>query len=103
VRRGLGGGGRYVVRQSGLYEHIVRDLEDLRRIDEYIAENPELWMEDPRNPERSRRTGGIDAFLNSPDAGDVTLPACCSHGCYTEPDGHCEHGNPSALLALGVM
>lgn len=31
------------------------------------------------------------------------VPACCSHGCDVEPDGHCEHGNPSVLLTLGVI
>jgi len=24
-------------------------------------------------------------------------------GCWVEPDGHCEHGNPSWLLALGFI
>lgn len=24
-----------------------------------------------------------------------------SCGCWIEPDGHCEHGNPSWLMALG--
>ncbi len=34
---------------------------------------------------------------------DSVAPACCSEGCETEPDGHCEHGNPSVLIALGVI
>jgi hypothetical protein len=24
-------------------------------------------------------------------------------GCWVEPDGHCEHGKPSWLLALGLI
>jgi hypothetical protein len=24
-------------------------------------------------------------------------------GCWVEPDGHCEHGQPSWLLALGLI
>jgi hypothetical protein len=24
-------------------------------------------------------------------------------GCFVEPDGHCEHGQPSWLLALGLI
>lgn len=34
---------------------------------------------------------------------DSVVPACCSEGCYVEPDGHCEHGHPSVPLALGVI
>jgi hypothetical protein len=28
---------------------------------------------------------------------DSVVPACCSEGCEVEPDGECEHGNPSVL------
>lgn len=31
------------------------------------------------------------------------VPACCSEGCEVEPDGECEHGNPSVLIKLGVI
>lgn len=31
------------------------------------------------------------------------VPACCSEGCEVEPDGRCEHGCPSVLLALGMI
>jgi hypothetical protein len=31
------------------------------------------------------------------------MPACCSEGCEVEPDGKCEHGNPSILLAMGMI
>ena len=24
-------------------------------------------------------------------------------GCWVEPDGHCEHGKPSWLIALGLI
>lgn len=34
---------------------------------------------------------------------DSVVPACCSEGCHVEPDGRCEHGCPSILLALGVI
>lgn len=30
-------------------------------------------------------------------------PAMCLHGCNVEPDGHCEHGNPSVFLFLGMI
>jgi hypothetical protein len=34
---------------------------------------------------------------------DSVVPACCSEGCEVEPDGCCEHGHPSVLIALGMV
>lgn len=34
---------------------------------------------------------------------DSVCPACCSDGCEVEPDGTCEHGFPSVLLAMGII
>jgi hypothetical protein len=34
---------------------------------------------------------------------DSVVPACCSEGCQVEPDGRCEHGCPSVLLAMGMI
>jgi hypothetical protein len=34
---------------------------------------------------------------------DSVVPACCDEYCETEPDGHCEHGCPSVLLAAGLI
>ncbi len=34
---------------------------------------------------------------------DSNYPALCSEGCEVEPDGHCPHGAPSLLLALGLI
>ena len=34
---------------------------------------------------------------------DRVYPALCSEGCEVEPDGHCPHGAPSLLLALGLI
>ena len=34
---------------------------------------------------------------------DDVYPALCSEGCEVEPDGHCPHGGPSLLLALGLI
>jgi len=31
------------------------------------------------------------------------VPACCKHECNVEPDGYCEHGNPSILIELKVI
>jgi hypothetical protein len=34
---------------------------------------------------------------------EAVVPACCNEGCEVEPDGHCEHGNPSVLVAMGLI
>ena len=34
---------------------------------------------------------------------DGIVPALCKEGCEVEPDGRCEHGCPSVLLALGMI
>ena len=34
---------------------------------------------------------------------DSIVPACCDEGCEVEPDGRCEHGCPSALIAAGLI
>jgi hypothetical protein len=34
---------------------------------------------------------------------ESVVPACFSEGCEVEPDGECEHGQPSVLLKLGVI
>jgi hypothetical protein len=34
---------------------------------------------------------------------DSVVPACCDEDCQVEPDGHCEHGNPSILVDLGII
>ncbi len=34
---------------------------------------------------------------------DSVVPACCSEGCQVEPDGTCEHGFNSVLLAMGII
>ena len=32
-----------------------------------------------------------------------TVMADCPEICWVEPDGYCPHGNPSALLVLGLI
>jgi REP element-mobilizing transposase RayT len=36
--------------QRNYYERIIRNEDDLRRIREYILDNPRKWSEDPDNP-----------------------------------------------------
>lgn len=34
---------------------------------------------------------------------DSVVPALCKGGCEVEPDGRCEHDQPSILLRLGMV
>ena len=36
--------------QRGFYEHVIPHEADLRRIREYVADNPRRWAEDENNP-----------------------------------------------------
>ena len=33
-------------------------------------------------------------------AHDSVVPALCSSGCMVEPDGTCQHGHPSVIMAV---
>lgn len=35
--------------------------------------------------------------------GEGVIPALCTEGCEVEMDGSCPHGNPSILVALGMV
>ena len=37
--------------QRNFYEHIIRDVEELESIRDYIIHNPQRWLEDPENPD----------------------------------------------------
>jgi REP element-mobilizing transposase RayT len=41
---------------ENFYEHIVRDVDELDKIRDYIVHNPERWMDDPDNPESTAYT-----------------------------------------------
>jgi hypothetical protein len=34
---------------------------------------------------------------------ETGVPVCCQCGAYVEPDGSCSHGNPSVLIAKGLI
>ena len=34
---------------------------------------------------------------------DSIVPTVCIHGCMSEPDGYCQHGNSSVLMQLGII
>lgn len=38
--------------QRNFYEHVIRSVDALEKIRDYIRHNPERWWEDPENPDR---------------------------------------------------
>lgn len=64
----------------------------------------------PKNPYRIKlaevaANEGLDSVdeLLETFGDESVMPACCQEGCQVEPDGRCEHGCPSILLAMGVI
>lgn len=67
----------------------------------------------PVNPYRiSSRQYFVDNGMDNEEAryefleniiADGIVPALCKEGCEVEPDGRCEHGCPSILIALGMI
>ena len=56
------------------------------------------------NPHRIKAREALAMHgLHIEDCQDSIVPACCDQGCETEPDGTCEHGCPSVLIALGLI
>jgi REP element-mobilizing transposase RayT len=51
----MAGFGKAPFWQRGYYEHVVRNESELRRIRQYIEENPLAWSNDPENPDRIRK------------------------------------------------
>lgn len=51
-------------------------------------------------PDQAIKDAGIEDLFELMDA---IIPACCKHGCMVEPDGTCEHGCESVLLAMGMI
>jgi hypothetical protein len=66
------------------------------------AFDPEMDFEDMDEPE-------YDDDTDAPDVNEVIEmmaddDGCeATDGCWVEPDGHCEHGNPSWALAYGLI
>jgi hypothetical protein len=52
---------------------------------------------------RSPKQMGISMFDLEDAVFNSIVPACCSEGCQVEPDGHCSHGHPSVLIAMGLI
>jgi putative transposase len=39
--------------QENFFEHIIRSVDELEKIRDYIRQNPARWHEDPENPDRT--------------------------------------------------
>ena len=64
----------------------------------------------PKNPNRislkqAAEDEGYESVMEYLEEGcsDSVVTALCVHGCQVEPDGRCEHGCPSPLLAAGII
>jgi REP element-mobilizing transposase RayT len=51
VNRLQGRTGRRLL-QENFFEHIIRSVDELDKIRDYIRQNPARWPEDPENPDR---------------------------------------------------
>ena len=51
--------------QRNYYEHVIRDEEELRRIREYIINNPLKWELDYDNPERKKEYNDFTDYLKT--------------------------------------
>ena len=64
----------------------------------YMPPNDVFWAEGYDPHDSDERMAFLEEIMS-----DGICPACCTEGCYVEPDGTCPHGNPSLLLALGLI
>lgn len=71
--------------------------EDLEKPEELIQQ-----AHDNLKKEDSFRNIDVED-LNMSELEDSIVPACCIYGCMVEPDGYCEHGNPSVLINAGMI
>lgn len=55
-----------------------------------------------RKDEGLESTAEFQGFLRD-CISDGYAPALCEDGCDVEPDGECEHGHPSILMALELI
>jgi hypothetical protein len=70
----------------------------------------ELGLDNPEESEEGKYVSPQDLGFDPEDPDTIeeivfssVVPACCSSGCEVEPDGRCQHGHPSVLIALGIM
>jgi putative transposase len=53
----------YTIWQSRFYEHIIRDENELKHIQEYIVNNPLNWLVDKSNPQSTNIKSNIPSMF----------------------------------------
>jgi hypothetical protein len=77
----------------------ISDFEEMENL-EIEKEN----LEKQKIKEKTFRPISIELYMENPELlMDSVVDACCKHDCVVEPDGYCEHGNPSVLLYHGMI
>jgi hypothetical protein len=98
-------------------QEVVNRLENIKAMTEAIEKHggivmlPEDTDDALANLDKTKtEVGTMETFKNINineysynDLLDSLVPACCVYGCQVEPDGTCEHGNPSILLHYGLI
>ena len=76
-----------------LIDGAARNIKKELTVDMIQAKYPHFQVEKIGSPPSMAR---MERWMN--DGGAET-----TDGCWVEPDGHCEHGHPSWVLALGYI
>lgn len=95
---------RHARLRSGAGSHKVKPRVEVTAADwdEYGDNEMEMSLEEFRR-EHSITSGTDFQDALSEWATDSVVPALCKGGCECEPDGKCQHGNPSILIRMGVI
>jgi hypothetical protein len=80
---------------------MIQEPEEEKKFEELVNEKPQVTRISIEQLEK--QTGMSCDDLMAEATFDGICYALCSYGCETEPDGRCSHGNPSILLAMGVI
>lgn len=89
-------------------QRLAHELEEMGAVvilpeDQMASEPKEGETKEPFDLKKgSFKAIDIEDF-DMADLEDSVVPACCKYGCQVEPDGYCEHGNPSVLINAGII
>jgi REP element-mobilizing transposase RayT len=79
--------------QRNYHEHIIRNEADFSRIAEYVATNPQRWIEDKLHPDNFVAGGNVFNKANIGDDGNI----CCSNN-----DGDGNIGGNANIVGAGL-
>jgi hypothetical protein len=99
---------RHAHLRSGAGTHKTPRRQDVIANEDWVAVNYERENEMLMTLKEFRAEHGIESGTDMQEAltdwvTDSVVPAMCKDGCEVEPDGICEHGCPSILVAVGVV